>query len=1110
MRSVNFHAAALAAAFLFLVPARAQTAFGMNKVQYGHHTWYYVDTKHFTVYFPDNAAVVGEYVATHAEPTYDTVSRILGFPLRGRVPIVLYSTPAEFQQTNIVPYLLPEGVGGFTEIFRNRVVIPFEGGYGDLRHVLQHEMTHAFMFDRQNVLGSKFALAQGPIPLWFNEGLAEYSSLGWDLGSEFYLMDAVLFGYLANPGTEDMQGFLAYKGGQMFYYYLSQTFGPAFIRDWIGEVNQGHDFEKTFKKLAHASLREVGEIWLRELRAIYWPELRTRHYGKSLARQLTDHTVDASNINMQPALSPDGKKLAFFSDKQPMVGLYVMDLEKEKVSRSLSFAGSTRGHLSFYPFQSRITWSPDGKNIAFVSKTGDHDVISIVDAKNGRSRGEISPPGMQGILSPAWSPKSNVIVFNGLKNGFSDLFIWDLDKKELRRLTHDIAVDQNPAFSPSGKWIAFESDRARPDLPQAPKDPFAGLSGNRPSPYLAANHDIYVIADTGGTPVRALGGPFDETMPAFGPSDSQLVFVSNRSGVSNMYLAVDSGGGWRAKSFSNLASTVFNPTWARSGNKLAFSLFENQGFDLFIMGDPRLSNTYDTLPRTQFVRKIENPSLHFFSPIPLKNLTTYVRDSAKAASARSTDSLIRQGAKPAAVDSSREAASRDSAAGAATQAASAGKAPPKDSLTLAQALPPTDTLPAGDTARGGAAPGAGSANGDTSLVAGETASRGERLTMNGFEVEPYRPKWGLEVAAADLGYDTFSRGIIGQSYITVSDLLGNHKISFTLSSGGLSLKATNFAVLYDLLPYRTDYGFSVFHFGNYFLVGGNFYYLDQEWGGGVTARYPLSIFTRFELNLQGFAISRGLYDAETGSQVSDSLFPTEALNVFRPSVGWVNDNSNYGPVGPLLGRRMAASLAYVPPLSGDSISFVQADADVRRYWLFFKKYSVAARVSAGMSQAVGDHVNPAVYLGGGDDLIPFVARIKSENDPVGLAQSAFAQIAVPVRGFRYYEFRGDRKFITNLEFRFPFVDVLHTVWPLPITIRYLMGTLFVDYGGAWSGEAPGNELRNALDTLGLGYGYGFRLNLGVFVLRYTRAHTWDGIGPGTGEFRSYWSLGGEF
>ncbi|MDB5051627.1 MAG: domain protein beta Propeller, partial [Fibrobacteres bacterium] len=532
----------LAATVCLLLCPRAvlsQDDFGMNKVQYGHQSWYYVSTRHFNVYFSDQSVLVGQYTAGHVEAMYDTVSRILGFPLKERVPIILYSTPSEFQQTNIIPYILPEGVGGFTEIFKNRVVIPFEGSYADLHHVLQHEMTHAFMFDRQNTLGNKFSSASQQVPLWFGEGLAEYSSLGWDLGSEFFMLDAVLFGYVGNPAQDGLPGFLAYKGGQLFWFYLAQTFGPGFIRDWIAQITKGKDPQTAFKELAHVSLREVGDIWLRELRAIYWPELRERHYGKAVARQLTDHTQDQSNINMQPVLSPDGTKIAFFSDREPNVGLHILDVEKEKVGKPLTSAGAVRGHLSFYPYQSHLTWSPDGKKIAFVSKTGHKDVISLIYAKNGRSAGEVSPPGIRGILSPDWSPDGNRIVFNGIKDGMSDLFLWNLETKTLTQLTNDVAVDQNPVFSPSGQWIAFESDRNQPGLSQDSKHPFLGLKN------LAPFHDIFRISPDGGSPVRVAGGRFDEKFPAYGPSDTELVFVSNRSGINNIYLATLSAGEWK-------------------------------------------------------------------------------------------------------------------------------------------------------------------------------------------------------------------------------------------------------------------------------------------------------------------------------------------------------------------------------------------------------------------------------------------------------------------------------------------------------------------------------------------------------------------------------------
>ncbi|HKP98578.1 MAG TPA: hypothetical protein VJ385_22800 [Fibrobacteria bacterium] len=1110
----------------------------MNKVQYDNHAWYYVSTRHFNVYFTEQSLLVGQYTAGHVEAMYDTVSRILGFPLKERVPIILYSTPSEFQQTNIIPYILPEGVGGFTEIFRNRVVIPFDGSYSELHHVLQHEMTHAFMFDRQNTFGSKFSSAAQQVPLWFGEGLAEYASLGWDLASEFFMLDAVLFGYVGNPAEDGLQGFLAYKGGQLFYTYLAQTFGAAFVRDWIGDVAKGKDPQLAFKERAHVSLREVGEVWLREIRAIYWPELRERRYGKAVARQLTDHTQDRSNINMQPVLSPDGTKIAFFSDREPNVGLHIVDVETEKVSRALSTAGSVRGHLSFYAYQSRISWSPDGKRLAFVSKAGEKDVISILNAKNGRSAGEISPPGMRGILSPDWSPDGDRLVFNGIKDGKSDLFLWDLEKKSLTRLTDDIAVDQNPVFSPSGQWIAFESDRSRPGLSQHPKRPFLALS------ELAPFHDIYRISPEGGAPMRVAGGPYDEKSPSYGPSDTELVFVSNRSGINNLYLATLSGGEWKHAPLTNLTGSCYTPSWSRSGNLLAFSLFENRGWDVFLMRDPKSHLIADSLPKTRFVRKLEHPEMRFFEPLPVKNLSSYIRERARADSLRKvakggkpsntkdTLAILSGGSKkpepvstsaslPPKVPSPRSDSARvaDAAPVPAKGTGGTGSADTSKIDAAKAGTAKADTTKSGTAKSGTAEPGTASADGVPAGMerayaewadSGEADLKSDRPRVGAFQVKEYKPKWGLEVAAADLGYNTFSRNLAGQTYLTVSDLLGNHRISFMLSGGGSSLRTLNGMLSYDLLPYRTDYGFVAFNFSNYLPVSGGYYYFDRQTGGGVSARYPVSIFTRFQFDVNGFSTERRLYDAVYGNTVPDSIFHIEKLSFIQPSLTWVNDNAEYGIVGPVMGRRMRATFGYVPPLFNDSISFVQLDGDVRKYWLYWKKYAVAARITAGASEAVGSKINPQAYLGGGDDLIPFVARTNTSNEPVSLPEVVFSQLAVPVRGFRYYEFRGNRKFIGNLEFRFPFVETFRVVWPLPITLRYLMGTLFVDYGGAWQSPVDNNEFGAAFDNLGMGYGYGFRLNLGVFVLRYTRAHTVDGLGPGTGDFRSYWSLGGEF
>ncbi|HLP42950.1 MAG TPA: hypothetical protein VK465_15680, partial [Fibrobacteria bacterium] len=213
-------------AFLFL--PREAPAFGQNKVQYEQFRWSFYRTAHFDIYFPQGADLIAQFAARHVEDMYRSVSRTVGHTLSGRVPIILHNSHAEFEQTNVIRLPLHEGIGGFTEIFKNRVVLPFEGSYVDFHHVLQHELVHAVMFDMmfgQNA-ASMVSRQVAQFPLWVSEGLAEYATLGWDLGSEFFMVDATTFGYVAPP-TSDFGGFLAYKGGQLFFHFVETAYGKG-------------------------------------------------------------------------------------------------------------------------------------------------------------------------------------------------------------------------------------------------------------------------------------------------------------------------------------------------------------------------------------------------------------------------------------------------------------------------------------------------------------------------------------------------------------------------------------------------------------------------------------------------------------------------------------------------------------------------------------------------------------------------------------------------------------------------------------------------------------------------------------------------------------------
>ena len=123
--------------------------------------------------------------------------------------------------------------------------------------------------------------------------------------------------------------------------------------------------------------------------------------------------------------------------------------------------------------------------------------------------------------------------------------------------------------------------------------------------------------------------------------------------------------------------------------------------------------------------------------------------------------------------------------------------------------------------------------------------------------------------------------------------------------------------------------------------------------------------------------------------------------------------------------------------------------------------------------------------------------------PENLAEFYLSDLDFPLRGYDIYDFEGTRKFLTNLEFRFPFVQQLAFASPVPLAISNVMGNLFVDWGGAWSSGDP-------LSQMGVGFGYGLRLNLGIFILKYTRAESVDGLGGYHHGTRHYWSMGSEF
>ncbi len=575
--------------------------FGKNHVQYKEFKTKFIQSEHFDIYFDEGGLDIAEFVAEVAEQSYKEIKDDFRYELSSRITIIVYNSHNDFQQTNVQIAPPEESVGGFTEFFKNRVVIPYEGNWEKFRHVIHHELVHAVML--QMVYGSGVqsiitGLARLQLPLWFVEGLAEYESRGWDTESDMFMRDAALNGYI--PEIPYLGGFLAYKGGQSVLYYISQKYGGEKIGEMLGKIKINKSLDRGIRSSIGMSLEDLNKRWQKHLKKEYWPDIAGRQEPEDMARQLTDHTKYRNFINNSPALSPNGDKLAFLSDKSDYFDIYLMSAIDGKIISKLVSGQKTGDLEELHWLRPGITWSPDSKYIAFAAKAGGEDALNIVDVKK-RKIVRSMKFGLDGVFSPAWSPKDDEIAFVGLKHGVCDLYAVNLQTQAVRKITDDVFSDLEPAYSPDGSRIAFISDRGKLNSAALPDNFKIWRADYR-------NLDIYLV-DANGT---AAGGrieqitvtPFFEKTPVFSPDGKKLAFTSDRSGIYNIYL--HDLASREEHAISNVITGVFHLSWAGDGSRMAFVSFYNAGYDIYLLKNPLDIKPGEVNPaKTAFLTRLE-------------------------------------------------------------------------------------------------------------------------------------------------------------------------------------------------------------------------------------------------------------------------------------------------------------------------------------------------------------------------------------------------------------------------------------------------------------------------------------------------------------------------
>jgi Tol biopolymer transport system component len=1053
-------------------PAAAQY-FGQNKVQYRTFDFKIIQTEHFEVYYYDRERAGALDAARIAERSYARLSRVLHHQFQGRKPIILYASGSEFQQTNAVGEDLGESIGGVTEFYKHRMVLPFTGSYADLEEVIQHEMVHQFQYDvfsRGRIGGGVQTLVTVNPPGWFMEGMAAYLSRpAIDPETAMWLRDASLEGHLPTIEqlTNDPRVF-PYRFGQALWAYVGEKWGD----EAIGEILQSTitaGVDGAFKRALGRSLDQLSDEWRDAVQTTFLPQLSDHYRARRVAQPLLTEKKSDGTLHVAPALTPDGREIAYFSEKNNFfIDLYLADAETGRVKRRLVKSTLSNNYESLRFINSAGTFSPDGRYFAIAVKHKDRDDLVILDVPRDREVRRMMLP-LNGLTTPAWSPDGKQLVFTGYDGGLSDLFIVNVDGTGLRRLTTDKAADLQPSWSPDGKSIAFTTDRG-------PGTDFNTLEiGNM---RLALYH-----LDTGVIELLGHMNVGKNINPVWAPDGRSLAFVSDRTGINNVYLYdFDDGNVYQLTDLFTGAAGIMQLSpvlsWAREADRLAFVYYEDGNFDVYAVDNPR------SLKRRPFP---DGPA-----PAPVSLLATARHDtaSAGAAPAPSPSAAAPAPQPPGAVTSVYRGAGGIRPSAAAPQAA--------ETTSTGGAVSVRELL-------------------DSGTVLPDTTE---------FTFKPYKIRFTPDyVARPTVGYqrDNFGRGFFGGTAISLSDMLGNHTLVFSGAVNGRLSEAQVLAA-YINQTHRLNW-LSAFTQEPFYFYAPSTIGVEGPLNDGIPndsavvlttrlqrfvirdafaqAFYPFSRFNRIEFGVHATSIGQSTlelkdYYSQLTSAYVGSVFNTvdgTTIGYVQPQVALVHDNALFGYVGPFSGGRSRFEIA---PTIG-SWRFTAGLVDYRRY-LFARPFTLAVRgVFFGRFGRDADLF--PIFLGSTELIRGYTAgSFRSSECVASITATSRTGCA------ELDQLIGSRIAVANVELRFPLTRSL-VLGFLPVGFPPIEGAIFYDMGMAWNGSSTVQWTRTTADNPDLvrvplkSYGGSIRANLlGFVILRFDYTH------PVDRAHKSYWTV----
>lgn len=995
--------------------------FGKNRIQYKEFNWKYFESENYEIYYYFGGEDLARQTAKYLESQFGRITETIGYYPYSKTRVFLYNSIIDKQQSNIGIRGQDFSIGGQTQFVQAQLELAYSGDLASFKKKAVYEVTDLLiqeMLYGGNIAEMFQSAFTSPIPEWFTSGVSEYVAYGWskemdDLAREYVYHNLTdKFARLSEDNNRVI--------GHSIWNFVVQKYGRRSISNILNLARIIRNEENSISR----TLGIPFEQFILEWRTFY-SNINTNLLEAYVEPQ-DDYKITGKNRKevqfTDIEFSPNGNYLAYTSAKDGRFEVIVVDMVDQK--EEVVYKGGLR--LIDQELENNLpllSWA-DSTTLGIVYAEGGANMLAV---KRMNSKGEqkIKIPRLTHVQSFDFKPGGRQAIVTGTFNGISDVFIYNIVRRQVRNLTTDNYDDRDAKYFKGSNRILFSSNRPSDSVYVKGPNEIEDAEVNK---FNVFSYDLDFPDSTFGKLTNALAL---EEKPAMS-TNREILYLSDQQGINNLYKysIIDS----LSVQLTNFAYGIEDFTYDAKNSRLAFISRSNTSDAIYLQSFSLDQNIFT--PVTP--RKAQETS----------RLLAELRRERLLKNQLSRDSLLKQQRaqlleSPKRREDSLKAGTIDTENYQFKNSTST-KVDTKN-YQFEKPKEQTDPLQ--------------KANSFLSIYQNTNDKNALRGPFN------YQNRMQTDNLITSFVIDEI-RSFSTSMEIEMNDFLENHRFQ-----GGILIPLSfnqgyDVFAEYEYLKYRVD--LRAKYYRKSIVQRDQARFLNQRYNlDRFDLGFQLPFTQRFRVEVNPFYTQTRYLDSDVRLFIPSNNPGQFEPNVVRRYIGYnlglIYDNSVVTGTNIHEGTRAKIALESHLKASAEAATFHNVELDIRHYQRLTKGLLIAGRVHYG--SYFGN--DPKTYMLGGVDNWAFNQTDGSgdQDDPLFFqtlldnSDVLFNQF-VNLRGYNYNTFQGRNVLTASAEIRVPINQLLNNNELRSNFLRNLQIIGYYDIGSAWDDLSPFQERNN--------------------------------------------------